>query len=166
MSSQISLDQAHADLDAAQARRDLMAQRLALINAPPRAEDVAIASANVALAEADAAALAAQIEKTRLRSPIDGVLLRRYKSLGETVSFEPPTLVATIGDISRLRVRAEVDEADVARIAVGQEVTVTADAYAGRSFAGRVARVGLMLGPKQVRTGAAAERVDSKSSRS
>ena len=157
-----ALDHARADLESATARRRLLAERLALINAPPRPEDVAIAQANLAIAKWDADALQAEVDKTQLRSPVDGVVLRRYKSMGETVAVQPPTLIAAVGDISHLRIRADVDEADVGRVAVGQKVWATADAYGDRHFTGEVAKVGLRLGRKNIETDRPAEKLDTK----
>lgn len=155
-------DGARADYETAAARRDLMAARLALVTAPPRPEDVAIADANVAAARAQVADLEARLEKTRLRSPIAGVILKRYKMPGETVSDMPPTLVAKIGDLSHLRVRAQIDEADVARVSVGQHVTVQADAFDAQRFSGTVVKIGTRLGPKYLKTSEPGERFDTK----
>src|SRR5207248_10664503 len=116
--SQEALDQARTDRDTAAARRALMAERLSLLVSPPRAEDVAIAQSNLDAARAHLADMAAQVEKTVVRSPIDGVVLKLYRRAGETVSILPPTPIATVGDISRLRIRADVDETDVAQIAL------------------------------------------------
>ena len=162
VASSETVDRARADFDSAVANRMLLAERLALINGPPRPEDVAIAEANLAMARADADALRAEIEKTRLRSPIAGVVLRRYKAVGETVAVLPPTLIATVGDISKLRVRADVDEADVAKAVVGQTVWVTADAYRDRRFPGVVTKVALSLGQKRIRTDEPTEKLDNK----
>jgi len=157
-----TVDRARADFDGAVARRKLLAERLALLNGPPRPEDVAIAEANLDMANADAVTLRAQIEKTRLRSPIDGVVLRRYVAIGETVSVQPPTLIATVGDVSQLRIRADVDEADIARVVVGQKAWATADAYGDHRFHGVVTKVGMRLGPKEIRTDAPTERLDTR----
>ena len=162
IASHEALDQAQGDFDAAQARRNLVAERAEQVTEPPRAEDVAIAVANVTLAKAEADALRAEIDQTRIRSPIDGVLLRRYATVGETVSAQPPTLVAAVGDVRRLRVRAFVDEADVAHVSGGQPVDVRADAQGDRLFSGTVARVGLLLDTKRLRTDAATERLDTR----
>lgn len=160
--SQATLDRARSDFAAADARRALLAEKLSLIQAPPRSEDVAIAEARVEDAQAHIAEAKALIEKTMIRSPIDGVLLRRYARVGEMMSLQPPTLIAEIGDVSRLRVRAHVDEADVGRVAVGQEVWITADAYPNRRFRGRVAQVGDIMGDKRFRTDRPGERLDTK----
>jgi hypothetical protein len=68
----------------------------------------------------------------------------------------------TIADVRMLRVRADVDERDVARLEVGQAAWVTADAYGDRRFEGRVVRVGRMLGRKTVRTDEPSEKTDTK----
>ena len=156
------VDQARADRDTAEARRDLLAQKLSLLTAPPRSEDVAIAEANVRAARAKFAEITAQIEKTIVRAPIDGVILKLYRRAGETVSNLPPTPIAIVGDTSRLRVRADIDEADVAQIALGQTVWVTADAYGDKRFRGTVDQIGVQLGRKNFRNDNPEERVDTK----
>lgn len=156
------VEQARADRDIAEARRDLLAQRLALLVAPPRSEDVVIAQANWDAARAHQAEIAAAIEKTIVRSPIDGVILKLYRRAGETVSNLPPTPIAIVGDTSRLRVRADIDEADVADIASGQTVWVTADAFRGQRFRGTVGQIGIQLGRKNFRSDNPEERLDTK----
>ncbi len=97
-----------------------------------------------------------------MRAPIDGVVLRKHRRAGETVSTQFESPVVTVADRSRLRVRVDVDEADVARLRVGQAAYVTAAAFGDRRFTGRVVRVGQLLGRKTVRTDEPAERVDTK----
>ncbi len=77
-----SADGARADFQTASAHRDLMAARLDLITAPPRSEDVAIAEANLTVAQANVADLKARLEKTRMRSPIDGVASQALQDAG------------------------------------------------------------------------------------
>ncbi|HEX3484003.1 MAG TPA: efflux RND transporter periplasmic adaptor subunit [Micropepsaceae bacterium] len=156
------VDQARADRDTAEARRDFLAQKLSLLVAPPRSEDVAIAQANLDAARARLAEIRAEIEKTIVRSPINGVVLKLYRRAGETVSNLPPTPVAMVGDISRLRVRADIEEADVAAIAPGQTVWVTADAYPNKRFRGTVGQIGVQLGRKNFRNDNPEERLDTK----
>jgi HlyD family secretion protein len=160
--SRETIDRLRADLQAADARRELTAEKLSLIEAPPRSEDVAIAEARVADAQARVAEAKALIEKTIVRSPINGVVLRRYEQAGEMVSIQPPTLIAQVGDLSHLRVRAQIDESDVGRVAVGQKVWITADAYGDRQFRGTVVRVGDIMGKKNFRTDEPGERMDTK----
>jgi len=161
VASQEAIDQARSKLDASEARKAVLAERLSLLLAPPRSENVAIAKANLAVARARVDQVSAQIEKTLIRSPIDGLILKRYRRAGETVTNLPPTLIATVGDIAQLRVRADVDEADIALVAVGQSVWVTADGYHGRRFMGTVTKKGLQFGRKNFRTEQPAEHLDT-----
>jgi HlyD family secretion protein len=130
--------------------------------APPRSEDVAIAQANLDGARAHLAETKAQLEKTIVRAPIDGVILKLYHRAGETVSNLPPTPIATVGDTSHLRIRADIDEADVAEVSLGQTVWVTADAFPGKRFRGSVEQIGVQLGRKNFRNDNPDERVDTK----
>lgn len=159
--SRASLDKAQSDYDAAESQRQALAEKLSLVEAPPRPEDVAIAQAQVQAAEARVASAKGLLEKTFIKSPISGTVLRRYEKAGETVGLLPPTPIFQIADLSHLRVRAQIDEADVGRIAVGQKVSITADAYGSRRFTGRVSRIGLIMGPKNFRTEKPGERVDT-----
>ena len=103
------------------------------------------------------------LEKTRIRAPIDGIILRRHLRAGESLAVSPtPTAIVSMADVSQLRVRMDVDETDIADVRVGQRAWVTADAFGARRFAGHVVRVGSMLGRKNVQTDAPAERQDNK----
>jgi HlyD family secretion protein len=143
-------------------RRDAAGQRLALINGPPRDEDVGIARAQIALAKAKRDKAQADLDQATIRSPIEGTVLRVTRHAGETISiFTDPTIM-TIGDISHLRVRAEVDEADIGKLQIGMPAYVTAEAFGDERFAGHVVRKGRMLGKKNVHTDDPREHVDAK----
>ncbi len=160
--SEAALDLARSALNAAKARKTTAAEGLALLEAGTRKEDIAAARAQVVFAEAEVALAKSLLGKTLIRSPVAGTVLRRLRVAGEAVTNIDPTHVAIIGDLHHLRVRAEVDETDVGRVAAGQRVEITADAYPGRHFKGTVFRVSKRLGAKAVRTGRPAERVDMK----
>ncbi|MCW2272990.1 HlyD family efflux transporter periplasmic adaptor subunit [Rhodoblastus acidophilus] len=160
--SQAALDQSSSALGSLKMRRTAMAERVAVIEAGARVEDIAAARAVVERLKAETTFAEAQLEKFTIRSPIAGTLLRRQRNAGEAVTNIDPTPIAIVGDLSRLRVRAEVDETDIGRIAVGQRVEVTADAYPGKKFGGTVARIAQRLGAKAVQTGRPSEKVDMK----
>jgi HlyD family secretion protein len=160
--SQEDVERAQAESDAAVAHRDLLAERLALLDAPPRYEDVGIAQANLDKAKEDVSAIKAAIEKTLIRSPIDGAVLKLSRKTGETVTYLPPTLIATIGDTRRLRVVADVDQADWAHITPGMTAWVTADAFSNTRFRGTVTRRGEQAGTKKCLSDNPEERVDTK----
>jgi hypothetical protein len=67
-----------------------------------------------------------------------------------------------MADDSVLRVRLDVDEADVSKLKVGQRAYVTAEAYGAHRFWGRVVRVGRILGRKNIRTDEPSEHIDTK----
>src|SRR5207244_13117151 len=71
-----------------------------------------------------------------------------------------PEPILSIADTSGFRVRAEVDERDINRVAIGQRAEITADALEGKTLAGRVESIGAQMGRKKTRTGDPAERSD------
>ncbi len=157
-----ALDRAERDLAVAQARVEELRERAAFVAAPARADERARAEAAVRLARAQLAEARVYVADSTIRSPLDGRVVRRHKQSGESVSPDQPTPIVTLADAAPLRVRVEVDERDVARVAAGQSVYVTADAYGDTRFSGRVVRVGERLGRKRIRTDNPAERDDTK----
>jgi HlyD family secretion protein len=155
-------DRAEREYKMARARHEAALQRHSLVDDEAREEDRSKAEAEVRLARAQLDEARALLDKTFIRSPIDGVILRKHMRAGESVSDMRDAPVVTLADLSVLRVRVEVDETDVGKIRVGQKAYVTADAYEGEKFWGRVVRLGQVLGKKNVRTDEPSERVDTK----
>ncbi len=81
------------------------------------------------------------LEKLRIRAPIAGTVLQVNARLGELASPSSPDPLVVLGDLSALRVRAELDERDIAEVKVGQPVVVRADAFPGRDFHGKVTSI-------------------------
>lgn len=158
--SRAQWEQARRDLDVAAAALRAAQDRVALVNAKALPEDLARANAEILAAENRARALAARVGKCAVRAPQAGHVLRVHLQAGETVSALTPRPVVSLADLSRLRVRAEVDERDLGRVQLGQSVLVSADAFPEKQFAGRVASFGSLMGRKQVRTGDPAEKSD------
>ena len=80
---------------------------------------------------------------TDIYSPISGVVLNRNVSEGQTIasSFSSPTLFTIAKDLSKMQVRANVDEADIGGVKVGQNATFTVDAFPNDVFEGTVKEV-------------------------
>ena len=80
-----------------------------------------------------------------IKSPIDGVVLERSVDVGQTVaaSMSAPTLFILAKDLSRMRVMADVDEADIGAVKAGQKVSFTVDAFQDDTFQGTVESVRL-----------------------
>ena len=76
-------------------------------------------------------------------SPIDGIVLDRAVEVGQTVaaSFSTPTLFTLANDLTKMQVEADVDEADIGQVKVGQRVTFTVDAYMNETFNGTVNQI-------------------------
>jgi HlyD family secretion protein len=162
--SREELDRFAREADVAKAKYEAAVQQHALVDDHAREEDQAFAEADVKLARAQFEEAEARYEKTFVRSPIDGTVLRKHHRSGESVSNSStvPDPILTIGDRKILRVRVDVDETDVGKVSVGQRAYVTADAYGKQKFWGHIVRVGQQLGPKNVRTDEPTEKVDTK----
>ncbi|MEM1371144.1 MAG: efflux RND transporter periplasmic adaptor subunit, partial [Pseudomonadota bacterium] len=89
-------------------------------------------------------------ERTRIRAPFDGTVLNVFAKTGETVGAGGPGALVSFGDLDSLKVRAEVEERDVAKVKVGQKVVVRADAFPDREFTGVVAEVASALGSPRI----------------
>jgi len=148
----------------AKARYDAAREHYRLVDAEARSEDVSMGQAQVQLAQAQLAEDKARYEKTFIRSPLSGVVLRRHHRAGETIvsSNSNPDPVFTLGDCKVLRVRMDVDEADVSGLRLGERAYVTARAFGDRRFWGKVVQIGEQLGKKNVQTDEPAEHVDKK----
>ncbi len=94
------------------------------------------AKAEVALARARVSEAETELAKTTIRSPISGVVLNRTAEPGQIVaaSLNAPVLFTLAEDLARMELRVDVDEADIGRVAVGNEATFTVDAFPGRTF--------------------------------
>ena len=80
-----------------------------------------------------------------IKSPIDGVVLKRAVEVGQTVaaSMSTPTLFVIAKDLSQMKVMAAVDEADIGQVKAGQKVKFTVDAFQEDTFNGSVQEVRL-----------------------
>ena len=137
-------------------------ERFHLLDDPAREDDVRRAEAQYVQALAQLDEAQAFVDKALIHSPIDGIVLRKHRRAGEMVSTNFDSPVVTVGDVTTLRVRADVDEKDVGKVKFGQKAYAMADAYGQQRFAGKVIRIARMLGRKNVRTDDPAERLDTK----
>ncbi len=120
------------------------AQSKANLPAPSSAESaVSAARTEVRMAEA-------LLEKTRIRAPSNGTVLQVNAKEGEIVapSMEVPLVVT--GDMSAIRVKAEIDEGDVSKVKVGQKAYVTSVSQPGKRFEGKVSALSPSLGAAKI----------------
>lgn len=104
------------------------------------ASEATVQQARAALSQSEA-----NLSYTKIRSPIDGVVVDRQYDIGQTVaaSFQAPTLFTIAQDLKQTQVQADVDQSDIGRVRVGQTARFTVDAYPGESFQGKVTQVRL-----------------------
>ena len=82
------------------------------------------------------------LDRTVIRSPVDGVVLTRKIEPGQTVaaSMTAPELFTIAEDLSKMKIQLLVDESDIGQVKEGQNVSFTADAFPNRQFKGMVQR--------------------------
>ena len=102
--------------------------------------EVDAAVANVELGRAQVESAQTDLDNSVIRSPIDGVVIRRNTDVGQTVaaSFQTPDLYLLARDLRQMVIQTNVSEADVGLIKTGQAVHFTVDAYPEREFEGLV----------------------------
>jgi HlyD family secretion protein len=146
--AQAQLAQAQAQAAVANAdyqRYELLNQRgfasSQLMSQQRAARDTARAA--VASAAAQVASARTDLERSVIRSPIDGVVVDRQVNVGQPVasSLQAATLFVIAQDLSRLQANITVDEADIGEVEEGQAVHFTVDAFPDREFEGRVSQV-------------------------
>jgi len=84
-----------------------------------------------------------QLNETVIRSPINGKVIGKPTPAGQAVApgVSSPMVLLTIADMSKMQIETQVDESDIGKIQVGQQVIFTVDAYPGKSFSGVVSNV-------------------------
>lgn len=101
------------------------------------------AQASVKSAEAQQSAAKVDLDRTIIRSPIDGVVIARNIDIGQTVaaSLQAPELFLIANKLERMQVNAHVAESDVGLIQEGKPATFRVDAYPDRVFDGRISQI-------------------------
>lgn len=131
---------AQATLESAQAAYDASAASLKMSRAQ-------ISNARATLLQRQAALDSAQIDLSRtvIRSPIEGVVIERAIEVGQAVSasLSAPRIFTVAQELSHIEIAAEVDEADIGQIAVGNKVSFSVAAYPDVSFSGEVGQIRL-----------------------
>jgi len=133
-----TLDTAKANYDSAVAQRDAARAQLESAKSQVEAAKAQLEQTKAALRVSET-----NLNYTTIRSPVNGVVISRNVDVGQTVaaSLQAPILFTIAKDLTQMQVNANVSEADVGRIAVGQESTFTVDAYPERAFNGRVSEI-------------------------
>lgn len=134
-----------AELDRARALVASLEQSVKTAEAQVRVAEAQAQSAAAVVRQREAQLAQAQVDlrRTEIRSPVDGIVIKRSIELGQTVasSLQAPELFIVARNLEDLQVDVSIDEADVSRIRVGQKASFGVDALPGRNFEGTVTQL-------------------------
>jgi len=151
----LAVEQARAEVERSEA--DLEQKQFLLSQATRLSETASVTETELRAARYNASAAQSSLRQSRtsleraeqnlryasVYAPIDGVVIERNVDVGQTVaaSLSAPQLFLIAEDLSRMQILVSVDESDIGRIQEGQPVRFTVQAYANRTFTGRVRQV-------------------------
>ena len=136
--AQQAFDTAEANYNSATAQRDANKAQVESVKA-----QIEQAKAQIEQARASLKVSETNLRYATIRSPVNGTVISRNVDVGQTVaaSLQAPTLFTIAKDLTAMQVDSNISEADVGRIAVGQDATFTVDAYPERTFRGKVSEI-------------------------
>lgn len=147
---------------AALAEQQLENSRIKEIEAPAREDDLIIADAKIAQAEAELGVAQTELKKAELVAPTDGMILRVGREPGQMVGPQDLQPLLVMVDASQMRTRAYVEELDALAVKPGQHAYVTADGDPETKFHGKVVSCSPLMVPKKYMSNEPGERIDVK----
>jgi HlyD family secretion protein len=136
---------AQSEADKAKALQSTMTESLKATQAQQGVSEAQVKSAQATVAQREAALAQARIDltRTKITSPVNGIVIKRAIEKGQTVaaSLQSPELFVIAQNLRDMQVDASIDESDVGRIKTGQRATFTVDAFPGQTFDGEVRQV-------------------------
>ncbi|MEW5888535.1 MAG: efflux RND transporter periplasmic adaptor subunit [Pseudomonadota bacterium] len=131
-------DKAEATLQASRAQRDAARAQVRVAESQAHSGEAVVKQREAQVAQARV-----DLERTAIRAPVDGVVVKRSVEPGQTVaaSLQAPELFVIARNLTDMQVETAIDEADVGRIREGQKAHFTVDAFPERQFEGTVRQV-------------------------
>jgi HlyD family secretion protein len=131
-------DKAESVMNAALAQVQTAKAQLAVAQAQSKNIAAVVAQREAALAQAKI-----DLERTAIRSPVDGIVVKRSVEPGQTVaaSLSAPELFVIAQNLTDMQVDTSIDEAEIGRVRLGQRATFTVDSFQGRTFTGEVKQI-------------------------
>ena len=148
--SEEDLKKAKDQVEAAKKTVRTAQAELAKINALPDIPLPTRLESSLSQARSELNLLENAVDRTRVRAPYDGTVLTVWAKVGETAVPSPQSPLVLFGDLSSLRVRAELEERDVTKVFKGQVAVVRVDAHGDKEFAGKVTSIAKSLGPPRI----------------
>ena len=134
-----------ADLRASIEQIQMKVEAIAIAEAEQEMAEANLNNALAVVEQREAALDQAQVDldRTVLRAPIDGVVIKRDVNPGQTVavSLDAKTLFKIANDLREMEVHGKIDEADVGQLKMGQTAEFTVDAYPDQTFTGKVLQI-------------------------
>jgi HlyD family secretion protein len=134
-----------AVLDKSQSVFDVAREQLKIVQAQLAVGESQVRNveAQVRQREAQLAQAKVDLERTSIRAPVDGIVVKKSVEPGQTVaaSLQAPELFVIAQDLREMQVETSIDEAEIGRVRVGPAATFTVDSFPGRVFRGNVAQV-------------------------
>jgi HlyD family secretion protein len=129
--SQAVFEAAQETLNSAQAQRSVGASQVLNVEALVKQREAQLAQSKV------------DLDRTTIRAPVDGIVVKKSVEPGQTVaaSLQAPELFVIAQDLREMQVETSIDEAEVGRVREGQAATFTVDSFPGRTFRGKVGQV-------------------------
>lgn len=158
----VELDRARKSFEAERASFNAASARASAARSGSRYEDILIGNAHLKATRARRDEAAAALARMVIRAPLAGEVLRVKFRVSEYYSPAANQPLILLGDTSKLKVRLDIDERDVASVKVGAKTYITSTAFGDARFAGKVASVGRRMGRRTVRTDDPVDRIDVK----
>lgn len=151
--AQAAVETAIQSLMAAEANSEAKAALAEAAEAHRHSVEAQIAHAKAVVLQKQSTLKAAktELERTKIRSPTNGVIIGRTIEEGQqvTVTLQAQTLFTVAQDLTEMQIKISVDEADIGRIREGQQVIYTVDSYPRREFRGEVKQIRMDAQPVQ-----------------
>ena len=145
--SERDLESGQASFDETRARVEQSEAQVSQVKAAIRSAQAQLeqAKASVKQARAELRSAEVNLRYTKITSPIDGVVVERNVDMGQTVaaSFQAPVLFLIANDLSKMRVIAQIDEADIGAISERARVDFNVDAFPEETFTGGISEIRL-----------------------
>jgi HlyD family secretion protein len=150
--SRQEFERVKAAFEVAEERRKEARESLLLVEEGPRKEQIEQARARVRQAKEALELARTRLSYAAVASPLAGVVLSKNVEPGDYVAAGSP--VVTVGDLANVWLRAYIEETDLGRVKVGQQVDVSADTYPGKKYAGLISFIAPQaeFTPKSVQT--------------
>lgn len=139
ITNKTNIDSAQAKVDSARGALREAQDNLDLVLAPPRQEDIDFYQAQVDQAQAKVNLLRHQINKSILKAPVDGEIVKINKEIGEQVNLGEPVLSLIPQDPFQIEI--DVAEVDIGKVHLGDQAKITLDAFPEIKFSGKVIEI-------------------------